>query len=81
MLKMSHGQLHDFASTKGLAEHTPVKFLKREGISLESEEAEMHAGKGKKFKKVDYISGIPNNPNSTPKDCEADWYDDHGAGE
>lgn len=49
VLKMSHKQLHDFASTKGMHEHSPVKFLKREEISLEGHEACMKAGKGKHF--------------------------------
>jgi hypothetical protein len=51
MLKMSHQQLHDFASTKGLhkkgtggAGGSPVKFIKREGCLETHKEEKMDKG-------------------------------------
>lgn len=62
-------------------ENSPVKFLKREGVSLEGSEASKRAGKGKRFEPADYISGSRSNPHSKAPDCSDEFYDDHGSGE
>jgi hypothetical protein len=49
-------------------------------MSIESSEADRHAGKGKKFSKADYISGSEDNPHATPKSMNCTWYEDHGCG-
>jgi hypothetical protein len=61
-------------------ENTPVKYLKRDGMSLESDEAQTHAGRGKKFEKADYISGEKDNPHASPKKTKCSWYSSHGKG-
>lgn len=77
---MSHKQLHDFASTKGLGEHSPPHFLKREGISLESRKAEKECGPGKKFSPPEYVSQKTSNPHADPKRDYPKFYKDHGKG-
>ena len=77
---MSHQQLHDFASTKGLHEKTPVHMLKREGISLEGQAARRHAGDLKEYGTADYISGRRSNPHGGRDDSVGDFYNDHGGG-
>lgn len=85
---MSKKQLHEFAAkdddvaepVEGVTEHTPVKFLKLQGMSLESAEAQKHAGKGKKFEEADYVSQRRNDPFKGRDDSLPKFYRDHGCG-
>lgn len=75
-----YNQADDAEPTSGSGENTPIRFLKREGMSIESSEANRHAGSGKKFEDPDYISGRRNDPHKGRNDKLPSHYRDHGYG-
>lgn len=61
-------------------ERTPVKYLKREDISLEGEAARKHAGDLKKFSHPQEEQEFSGSPHSEPAAVDQPHYKDHGAG-